>query len=69
MELIRGYVRQKKVSGVNWAYLRLFEDLWLVSHCQFFQLDLDGTDGETGLDVFIIRIYYRNLSNFRIEIF
>ena len=40
-----------------------------VNHCRFLKLELDGTDLGTGLDVFIIRCYCRNLSNFRIRIF
>ena len=40
-----------------------------VNHCRFLKLELGGTDLGTGLDVFIIRYYCRNLSNFRIRIF
>ena len=40
-----------------------------VNHCRFLKLELGGTDLGTGFDVFIIRCYCRNLSNFRIRIF
>ena len=46
----------------------MFGDLACVDHCQFFKLELDGTDVGTGLDFFIIISYCRNLSNFIIKI-
>ena len=47
----------------------MFEDLGCVNHCRFLTLELDGSDVRTGLDVFVIRTYGRNLSNFKIKIF
>ena len=63
------YQQLKEVPSVIGGNVRLLVDLGCIDHCRFLKLELDGIDVETELDVFIIRTYRANLSNFRIRTF